>query len=145
MSAPRSPLPHLDEIHRLIDAALVTGERELLVDARDRLADVIGITKLRHPTSISGVPHLHWPPRGFRWIETASSYAGWNDRWIVSLIAGYDADAVSTAVGACAAARDLVVGPGRDGTRWFVHDRAAGSTVVIPQGTARQAPRPTAS
>lgn len=134
MPAPRSPLPHLDAVLGLIDAAAASGERRLLELARDRLVDVIGMVKPAHPVSISGVPHLYWPPRGFIWTETASSYAGWNDRWIVSLIVGYGAEEARTAAAACESAHDLVVGAGSEGTRWYVHDRADGSTVVIPQG-----------
>lgn len=140
MPAPRSPLPHLDAVLRLIDAAAESGERCLLELARDRLVEVIDMVKPAHPVSISGVPHLYWPPRGFVWTETASSYAGWNDRWIVSLIVGYGAEEAKTAAAACESAHDLVVGAGSEGTRWYVHDRVDGSTVVIPQSRLATGP-----
>jgi hypothetical protein len=134
MSASRSPLPQLEEVLQLVEEAMLTRNVFGLKLARERLAAMIGMAKPAHPLSISGVPHLFWPPRGFIWTETASSYAGWNDRFIVSLIAGYGPDEVATAEEACAHARDLVVGEGSEGTRWFVHDREHGTDVVVHQG-----------
>lgn len=140
MSAPRSPLPQLEEVLQLVEEAVLTGEPYLLQRARERLVAMIGMAKPAHPASISGVPHLFWPPRGFIWTETASSYAGWNDRFIVSLIVGYGSDEATTAEEACALARDLVVGAGSDGTRWFVHDRENDRDVVVHQGRLPAAP-----
>ncbi|MDW5593011.1 hypothetical protein VSS74_01590 [Conexibacter stalactiti] len=140
MSAPRSPLPQLEEALQLVEEAVLTGNTHLLRRARECLVAMIGMAKPAHPASISGVPHLYWPPRGFTWTETASSYAGWNDRFIVSLIVGYGPDEAATAEDACALARDLVVGDGSDGTRWFVHDRAKGTDLVVHQGELPHVP-----
>lgn len=134
MSAPRSPLPQLEEVLQSVEEAILTGSVRGLQAARERLVAMIGMAKPAHPASISGVPHLFWPPRGFIWTETASSYAGWNDRFIVSLIVGYGPAEAATAEEACAHARDLVIGEGSEGTRWFVHDRANDIDVVVDQG-----------
>lgn len=133
MSGPRSPLERLYDAHQFIAMGITTGERQLLEEARVQLAEVLASVAPTKPRVIAGVPHLCWPPRGFTWNETASSYCSWNHRWVVSLIASSGPEKADTAARACAAAYDLVVGLGSEATRWYVHDRLDGRTFVIPQ------------
>lgn len=68
-------------------------------------------------------PSRPWPPRGYELEETASIYVQPDERYIVSLIVGYDADDATDAMDAAHSALELTRDGGQAGTRWFVYDR----------------------
>lgn len=71
--------------------------------------------------------------------EVRTIYVGPNDRWIVSLVVGYDDQQMDgtefpvTPKGALAAAIMLTRDQGSPDTTWFVYDRATGETFEFEQ------------
>ena len=74
------------------------------------------------------------PDRKFTLKEVDSTYITDNERFIVSLIVGYNADEFSpTAKAACARALSLVTSDDRDSTQWRVFDRKTGKLKMFEQ------------
>lgn len=107
-----------------------------------------GIARIREinatPDTDTLLPTLfgEWPPRGFRPNEVASIYCAPNERWVVSLIAGYggpdEIDEIQNADQAAEAAVQWFTE--NDGVRVFVYDRLTGS-MHGAQPFANEAPR----
>ena len=118
------------QLQRLLPG-VIAGEPTALRTAHRMLGSAIA--RIDDPVSIKAVPHSQWPPRGFTRCELASSYCGWNDRFVVGLIVSYG-DEVLDAREACASALALVRDEGGDGTRWYVWDRATQEMFTFVQG-----------
>jgi hypothetical protein len=78
-------------------------------------------------------PEREWPPRGYELEETASIYVQPDERYIVSLIVGYDGDDCPNAKDAAHLALELTRDGGHAGTRWFVFDRQTGAMHTYEQ------------
>jgi hypothetical protein len=74
-----------------------------------------------------------WPARGFGHEETASIYVGDLERYIVSLIVGYEDHEVDSPLDAARAALALTTDENAPGTHWFVYDRATGRGLQLEQ------------
>lgn len=78
----------------------------------------------------------------FTIAELGNTYAGPNDRFIVSLIVGYqdtDKHQPATAKQAGAAALDLTTDDGSHDTHWYVFDRKTGELHMFEQGDLEHA------
>lgn len=86
------------------------------------------------PLSPAGVREgTDWPAHGFGLEETASIYVGDRERYVVSLIVGYEDDEVKSPLDAARAALALTNDEGASGTHWFVHDRETGERHCFEQ------------
>jgi hypothetical protein len=84
-----------------------------------------------------------YPPRAYGLHETATVYVGDDERFVVSLIAGYsEADNVDSPVGAAAAALALTTDEGATGTHWFVSDRHTEENPPLRAARVRPQVRP---
>lgn len=67
-----------------------------------------------------------------QWVDTI--YVSDSDRYIVSLVVGYQDADVESAHEAVAWALELTRDGDRDGTKWFVFDRKTGEGWFVRQG-----------